>query len=188
MAKASGSTRKVTPSTKSRQTTISDFNEAMNSGQYDKNLSYLPENGSGSMLYQIGHNYHIEEVEVGRALADKGYRVVLTPEGVVAYATAFKKDGTPKYAEGTISGILYDQKTAESNLTNAVNNVDHAVKHAVEKNSEIALIYDKYGKIHRGDIGKGMAKFKQHKPIAAKSIVAVLVVDKNMNLYEHHFD
>lgn len=186
MAKASGSTRKVTPSTKSRQTTISDFNEAMNSGQYDKNLSYLPENGSGSMLYQIGHNYHIEEIEVGRALADKGYRVVLTPEGVVAYATAFKKDGTPKYAEGTISGILYDQKTAESNLTNAINNVDNAIVHAREKGASIALIYDKYGKMHRTDIEEGMKKYQRFARI--NDIKAVLVMDKNKNLYEHHFD
>ena len=116
----------------------------MNTVQYDKALSYLPESCSGSMLYQHGHNYHIEEIEVGRALADKGCRVVLTPEGIEAYATAFKIDGTPKYAEGTISNIIYDQKTAESNLTNAVNNVDNAIKHAISKNAEIALIYDRY--------------------------------------------
>lgn len=188
MSKASCSTRIVNPSTKSRLETISDFNAAMNSGQYDKGFSYLPEKGSGSMLYQIGHNYHIEEIEVGRALANKGYRVVLTPEGIEAYATAFKKDGTPKYAEGSISGILYDQKTAESNLTNAVNNVDHAIKHAIEKNAEIALIYDRYGKIHRGDIEKGMQKYKQFQPHKYEQIKAVLVVDKNRNLYEHHFD
>lgn len=188
MAKASGSTRIVTPSTKSRSEKISEFNTAMNSGQYDSELSYLPESGSGSMLYQHGHNYHIEEIEMGRALADKGYRVVLTPEGIVAYATAFKRDGTPKYAEGTISGIIYDQKTAESNLTNAVNNVDHAIKHAVEKNAEIALIYDKYGKMHRDDIERGMQKYKQLQPQKYGQIKAVLVVDKNKNLYEHHFD
>ncbi len=188
MGKASRITRKVTPTTKSRQTTLSEFNTAMNSGKYEKTLSYLPESGSGSMLYQNGHNYHIEEIEVGRALADKGYRVVLTPEGIVAYATAFKRDGTPKYAEGTISGILYDQKTAESNLTNAIGNVDHAVKHAIEKNAEIALIYDRYGKMHRDDIEKGMQKYKHFQPQKYGQIKAVLVVDKNKNLYEHHFD
>ena len=188
MSKASGSTRIVTPSAKSRSETISEFNAAMNSGQYDTELSYLPESGSGSMLYQHGHNYHIEEIEVGRALADKGYRVVLTPEGIVAYATAFKRDGTPKYAEGTISGILYDQKTAESNLTNAVNNVDNAIKHAISKNAEIALIYDRYGKMHRGDIENGIAKYKRFQSEEYKRIKAVLVVDKNHKLYEHHFD
>lgn len=188
MSKASGSTRSVTPSTKSRQTTISEFNTAMNSGKYEKTLSYLPESGSGSMLYQNGHNYHIEEIEVGRALADKGYRVVLTPEGIVAYATAFKRDGTPKYAEGTISNIIYDQKTAESNLTNAVNNVDNAIKHAISKNAQIALIYDRYGKMHRVDIENSMVKYKRFQPEEAKKIKSVLVVDKKLNLYEHHFD
>ena len=158
----------------------------MNTGQYDKTLSYLPESGSGSMLYQNGHNYHIEEIEVGRTLADKGYRVVLTPEGIVAYATAFKRDGTPKYAEGTISGIIYDQKTAESNLTNAVNNVDNAIVHAREKGASIALIYDKYGKLHRGDIEDGMDKYQRF--ARTNDIKAVLVVDKNHNLYEHHFN
>lgn len=186
MSKASGSTRIVTPSAKSRSETISEFNAAMNSGQYNTELSYLPESGSGSMLYQHGHNYHIEEIEVGRALADKGYRVVLTPEGIVAYATAFKRDGTPKYAEGTISGILYDQKTAESNLTNAVNNVDNAIVHAREKGASIALIYDRYGKMHRNNIEEGMKKYQRF--ANTNDIKAVLVVDKHKNLYEHHFD
>lgn len=186
MSKASGSTRIVNPSTKSRLETISDFNAAMNSGLYDKELSYLPEKGSGSMLYKIGHNYHIEEIEVGRALADKGYRVVLTPEGIEAYATAYKKDGTPKYAEGTISGILYDQRTGNSNLTNAVNNVDNAIVHAREKGASIALIYDRYGKMHRTDIEEGMKKYQSF--ARTNDIKAVLVIDRNKNLYEHHFD
>lgn len=188
MAKSSGGTRIITPSTKSRFETISEYKDKMNSGQYDKELSYLPEKGSGSMLYQNGHNYHIEEIEVGRALANKEYRVVLTPEGIVSYATAFKRDGTPKYAEGTISNIIYDQKTAESNLTNAINNVDHAIKHATEKNAKIPLIYDKYGKMHRKDIEKGIEKYKRFKPEEAKKIKAVLVVDRELNLYEHHFN
>ena len=69
-----------------------------------------------------------------------------------------------------------------------MNNVDHAVKHAVEKNAEIASIYDRYGKLHRGDIGKGMQKYKQIQPHKYEQIKAILVVDKNRNLYEHHFD
>ena len=56
------STRKVIPSTKSRQTIISEFNAVLNSGLYDKALLYLSEGESGSMLYQIGHNCHIEEI------------------------------------------------------------------------------------------------------------------------------
>lgn len=47
---------------KARQTTISEFNAAMNNGLYDKVLLYIPEGESGSMLYPIGHNYHIEEI------------------------------------------------------------------------------------------------------------------------------
>lgn len=50
------------------------------------------------------------------------------------------------------------------------------------------MIYDRYGKMHRGDIGKGMQKYKQFQPHKYEQIKAVLVVDKNRNLYEHHFD
>lgn len=63
MSKESGSTRIVTPSTKSRSETISEFNTAMNSGQYDSELSYLPESGNGSMLYQHEHNYHMKRLK-----------------------------------------------------------------------------------------------------------------------------
>lgn len=38
---------------KARQTAISEFYAAMNNGLYNKVLLYLPEGGSGSMLYQI---------------------------------------------------------------------------------------------------------------------------------------
>ena len=186
MSKASGSTRYVNPSTQNRSQSVSDFKNALSSGKYNTELSYLPPTGSGSMLYQNGHNYHIEEIEVGRALADKGYKVILTPEGIEAYATAFTKDGRPKYSEGTISGILYDQKTTESNVTNIVNNVDNAIKHAHDKGAEIALIYDRYGKMHRQDIENGMKKYKKFDTTGR--IKAVLVMDKNKNLYEHQFD
>lgn len=184
--KVSGGTRLVKPSTQSRVQSVSDFNNAMKSGDYDIDLSYLPPIGNGTMLYQRGHNFHIEEVEVGRALANKGYKIILTPEGIEAYATAFTKDGRPKYSEGKISGILYDQKTVESNVTNFINNVDNAIKHAHDKGSEIALIYDRYGKMHRNDIENGMSKYKKYDK--TNKIKAVLVVDKNGNLYEHQFD
>lgn len=186
MGKASGSTRIVNPSTESRQETVAGFNAAMASGKYDRELSYLPDHGSGSMLYQFGHNYHIEEIEAGRALADNGYRVVLTPEGIVAYATAFKRDGTPKYAEGTISEMVYDQRTTASNVQNVVNNVDNAIVHAREKGASIALLYDRYGKMHRGDIEAGMQKYKAF--AKQDDIKAVLVVSKDGKVYEHHFD
>lgn len=42
--------------------------------------------------------------------------------------------------------------------------------------------------MHRGDIENGMAKYKRFQPEEAKRIKAVLVVDKKLNLYEHHFD
>lgn len=186
MSKASGSTRYVNPSTQNRSQSVSDFKNALSSGKYNTELSYLPPTGSGSMLYQNGHNYHIEEIEVGRALADKGYKVILTPEGIEAYATAFTKDGRPKYSEGTISGILYDQKTTESNVTNFTNNVDHAIKHARDKGAEVALIYDRYGKMHRQDIENGMKKYKKYDK--TDKIKAVLVMDKDLNLYEHQFN
>lgn len=69
-----------------------------------------------------------------------------------------------------------------------MNNVDNAIVHAREKGASIALIYDKYGKMHRDDIERGMQKYKQLQPQKYGQIKAVLVVDKNKNLYEHHFD
>lgn len=185
MAKAYGSSRVVLPSKLGHTAAASEFNSSMSSGGYDAKRSYLPPNGSGYLLYQNGHKYHIEEVEVGKALADKGYKVVLRPEGIEAYATAYTKDGTPKYAEGTISSILYDQKTVGLDMKNAVNNVNNAIKHAREKGANIALIYDRNGLMHRNYISAGMAEYKRHNSVS--DIKAVLVMDKNKNLYEHHF-
>lgn len=51
--KVSGGTRLVKPSTQSRVQSVSDFNNAMKSGDYDIDLSYLPPIGNGTMLYQL---------------------------------------------------------------------------------------------------------------------------------------
>lgn len=63
---------------------------------------------------------------------------------------------------------------------------DHAIKHAQNKGAEIALVYDRFGEMHREDVENGMRKYKDFNP--NPPIKAVLVMDKNKNLYEHHFD
>lgn len=159
-----------------------EFNQRLSSGAYVRQHSYLSPKG-GYVLYQSGHNYHAEEIEAAKHLANHGYRVELQPEGMRMWASAWR-NGSSKYAEGIIEGTLYDQKTVSRSATNLSGNVRYAMNHAVEKNAKIALVYDKHGLLHKKNIREGMKAFMGI-PANRGKLDSVYVVNSSGRLYVH---
>ena len=151
------------------------FNGMIAGGGYDVARSYLSPSG-GSLLFSKEHNIVKEEIEAGRILADKGYEVVLTPEGTVDSVLKVSKRGQYKFPEGTISLVTFEQKTPNPGRTDDVGraqNVKRALDHAAVKGAEIALIYDKHKVLHRQDISAGLRIFEEHSDYRLKAIVTI---------------
>ena len=201
MSKASGSTRMVRPTSKSKEQNRSYYNEQIASGKADAKLSYFSEKTGAYMLFMFGHSHSKNindsdaEIEAGIGLADNGICITLTPEGdgYEMYATHSKvdKEGntTYKYSEGKMSVYTYEQKTPVSIESAARSSIRQAITHANSKHSEIAFIFDKHSLFHRQDIEDGMKYYqsKYHK-WKTKGVKAVVVMNAQHQVFEHHFD
>lgn len=201
MSKASGSTRMVRPTSKSKEQNRAYYNEQIASGKADAKLSYFSEKTGAYMLFMIGHNHSKNindsdaEIEAGIGLADNGICITLTPEGdgYEMYATNTKHnvDGSKsyKYSEGTMSMFTYEQKTPISIQEAAKASVRQAIIHANSKHSQIALIYDKHSLFHRQDIEDGMKYYQsKYRAWKGKGVKAVVVMNAQHQVFEHHFD
>ena len=186
MAKATGSTRLVQPTTASKAANLADFNAKMATGKYEAGLSSISASTGAYVAYMKGHEYHIEEMEAAKHLADNGFNVVLTPEGpgYEIYATNIQKG---KFSEGTISQITYEQTTPKSIDKAAKITVKNAIVHANKKRSDIALIYDRHSLFHRNNIEDGMRKYQQDNPGWRHKAKVVLVVNSKGEVWEHQF-
>mgnify|MGYP006872981757 CR=1 FL=1 len=118
-------------------------------------------------------------------LVQAGISIKMTPEGIVSFATARKPDGTPKYSDGNAALYTFEQKTIDVSATNMVANYKNGIKHAVEKNAEIAVIFDRYGLGHREQVETAMREYNP--PLWGKLPKAVIVISKEGGVYEHHF-
>ena len=161
-----------------------DFRAAQASGKYDIESSYLSDTGA-YVLFEKGHEYHIEEIEAAKAMADHGIIVTLGKEGDPSTATAINAKGNHKFSEGTLSieRLSYEQSTREKLTTTAERSVKKALEHAKTKGSSAAVIYDRGGVFHRDDIRAGIKNYESFKNNSHR-FKAILVIDKNRNVYE----
>lgn len=163
-----------------------DFRAALATGKYDIDKSFMSESGA-YVLFEKGHEYHIEEIEAAQAMANHGINVIMEKEGDPARATAIDPKGNFKFSEGTISleKLSYEQSTRTKIETAAETSVKKALEHARTKGASVAVIYDRGGVFHRGDIQAGIKKYEQFKGNAHR-FKAILVIDKDRNVYEWH--
>lgn len=161
-----------------------DFRAALATGKYDIESSYLSDTGA-YVLFEKGHNSHIEEIEAAKAMADNGIIVTMGKEGDPSTATAIDAKGNHKFSEGTLSieKLSYEQSTREKLTTSAERSVKKALEHAKTKNSSVAVIYDRGGVFHRDDIRAGIKTYESFKNNLHR-FKAILVIDKNRNVYE----
>ncbi len=193
MSKGSGDTRGANYSL-SRNSAYGKYLNNIESYGGDVKLSYFSEEGKGHLVWLKGHGNqksieeikHNPEYKVAVILADNGYEVILTPEGNqyrLAISRAKNKKGEPNFVEGTISAVTYEQHTP----TKAADSAYRSLKHAHDKNAEIALIYDENHAYHREAIAKGIHEYLTDKTIvnrtSFKSIITVNA-DKEIHFWD----
>lgn len=163
-----------------------DFREALATGKYDIEKSYLSDTGA-YVLFEKGHKYHIEEIDAAHAMADHGIIVRLTSEGGKDNITAKSSKGNDKYSEGRvgIEKLTYEQSTREKQPKegDAHKAVNKALEHAKKKGSEVAVIYDRHGYYHRDNIQSGIKEYEKH-PSNRHRFKSILVISNDHHVYE----
>ncbi|MCM1337719.1 MAG: hypothetical protein NC187_08195 [Candidatus Amulumruptor caecigallinarius] len=160
-----------------------EFRAALATGKYDVEHSYMSDSGA-YVLFEKGHNFQAEEVEAAKVMADSGIIVKLTPENDISFASAKDPKGNPKYTDGKLSVHTYEQRTPNKiNERGADHTVNSALRHAASKNADVAVIYDKSGLLHRGDIQRGIQRYESYHQNKHR-FKAVVVVSQQGKVYE----
>lgn len=161
-----------------------DFREALATGKYDIENSYLSDSGA-YVLFENGHNYHQDEIDAAKAMADSGIIVTLGDENDKAKATGMSGKGNPKFSEGTITieKLSYEQSSPTDKSKTAAHAVHKGLEHAKKKNSDVAVIYDKNGLLHRGDVQAGIKQYESHRSNVHR-FRAILVIDQHGGVHE----
>lgn len=113
-------------------------------------------------------NHKIEEIEAGRVLADKGYKVILKDEG-----------GTGKTPDGYLFSLTFEQRTPTLDKSS---NIRNALFHARNKGAEVAVIYTNHNVTSRESIEEGVRLYENAHTYRFKSII---VVSDNGHLHRH---
>lgn len=185
MAKGSGGTRVVRPSSGTRTQNYQVYKNDLNSPDVNAAESYFSRAKGGYVIAMNGSTHSQEEHEAAKAMADDGLIVTLTPEGGVQFRTGKSKKEGYTYADGLVKGWTYEQQTknpSKDTFESLRNSVDNALQHARNKNAQIPLIYDRYGRFHREHIEAGLRQFENN---SSYRFQAILVVDSNGKVYEH---
>lgn len=186
-SKQYGGTRNITPKTKAMGVSREAFSKELLKGNVVPKYSYFSDKSGCSVIYQKGHNYHIEEIEAAKALADYGIDVVMQPESFKEGGVSLKrnwKTGALTFPEGTLNAsIYYEQSTAGKEAKSLSNSVYNGLEHAREKNVPVAVIYDKFAKGHRADIDDGIKRHAEQYARRGTSVKTVLTIDKDKNVH-----
>ena len=83
--KQHGTTKNVTPNTKAIKASSAKYIKALESGLYDKELSFFDKNTGGYLLYSKNRKMENMEYNAAAFMAIKGKQITMTPEGVEGY-------------------------------------------------------------------------------------------------------
>lgn len=79
--KQHGTTKNVTPNTKAIKASSARYIKALESGLYDKELSFFDKNTGGYLLYSKNRKMDNMEYNAATFMAAKGKQITMTPEG-----------------------------------------------------------------------------------------------------------
>lgn len=185
MGKQSGYTRSITPESKYASQSYAHFRQDY--AKRDVVNSWYDPSG-GYWIEQAGHKHHDEEIEAANYLASDGYRVIMQPEDSRGVSLRVSTKNDPLYPEGKVSRAWYEQYTPNSKKANQSDDVVQALTHAHRKGASVAVLYDKYGLLHRDDIDRGIRRYKGMKFRTQRSRLALITINNKGEIHEWFTD
>ena len=181
MTKKRGSGRQLKANSSEWRKRVAEIGSMRESGKYSS--VEMGKNG-GYLAIEKGKAKHKpEEIEAGKILADKGYKVILKDE-----------TGTAITPEGEIFSYLFEQSTPDK--AEGAKGFKRCLEHAKDKNLklrkegkeeriEIPVIYDKYSKFSKKDVEEGIKLFEDHSRMRFKEII-VISAGKRIHVHHHN--
>ena len=140
--KQHGTTKSITPNTKAIKASNAKYIKALESGLYDKKISFFDKNTGGYLLYSKNRKMDNMEYNAATFMAVKGKQITMTPEGGEGYELIIA-NGKPKYGDGRIGITSYEQRSPKAaNEATARKTVENAINHARKKGATIAVLFD----------------------------------------------
>ncbi len=160
------------------------YDAAVKSDKYVGEHCYYSLSGGGNVLFMRGHTYYEDEIEAAKVLADHGYKVLMTPEIGGLWISKMDKKGKPKYVEGRIDAVKYEQSTINSDATNIPGAFNKALDHAVSKGAEYAVSFDRHNLSTKEDVKNGIAMFTKYPRNKNKIKKLFVITDHKLDVYE----
>lgn len=177
MVKLSGGSRTLTRGSRKYSRREVEYNQLMNSGKYSE--GYFSSKGGGYVLVENSTMKHSEEeIEAAKYMADKGYIVTLTDESNQDRGAKIK---TP---DGKIFEASFEQRTPDGKQ-NTPENIRTALRHGRDKNSDMVVIYQKYGKHPRQAVEQGIRMYEAQSHHRFKQII-IVTRDGRIHRHKHN--
>lgn len=173
MTKKRGSGRQIKANSSEWRKRVAEIGSMRESGKYSS--VEMGKNG-GYLAIEKGKAKHKpEEIEAGKILADKGYKVILKDE-----------TGEVTTPDGYIFSSLFEQRTPDK--AKGAKGFEGVLKHSFDKvlkgtKIEVPVVYDKYGRFSKKDVEEGIKLFEQHKRVRFKEII---VISSRGRIHVHH--
>lgn len=183
--KQHGTTKNVTPNTKAIKASSAKYIKALESGLYDKELSFFDKNTGGYLLYSKNRKMDNMEYNASTFMAVKGKQITMTPEGEEGYELIIA-NGKPKYGDGRIGITSYEQRSPKAaNEATARKTVENAINHARKKGATIAVLFDYSRSFKVQDIKHGAEHYERnHTETKYQSVKSFIVVSGSGNIHE----
>ena len=183
--KQHGTTKNVTPNTKAIKASSAKYIKALESGLYDKELSFFDKNTGGYLLYSKNRKMDNMEYNAATFMAVKGKQITMTPEGEEGYELIIA-NCKPKYGDGRIGITSYEQRSPKAaNEATARKTVENAINHARKKGATIAVLFDYSRSFKVQDIKHGAEHYERnHTETKYQSVKSFIVVSGSGNIHE----
>lgn len=183
--KQHGTTKSITPNTKAIKASSAKYIKALESGLYDKELSFFDKNTGGYLLYSKNRKMDNMEYNAATFMAIKGKQITMTPEGGEGYELIIA-NGKPKYGDGRIGITSYEQRSPKAaNEATARKTVENAINHARKKGATIAVLFDYSRSFNVQDIKHGAEHYERnHAETKYQSVKSFIVVSGSGNIHE----
>ena len=184
MGRVPGGVKTYKPDSTTYKKRMKEVAEMLKSGRYS---SVEMGKGGGYLAIEKSSAKHkAEEIEAGKILADKGYKIILKNEA-----------GTHLTADGFIFKAVFEQSTPsvpqKGELPKGAKNIKKNLEHAKSKNTygengskiDVAIIYDKHHLYNRDVIEQGIKEYEKHNNYRFKNII-VISHDGKIHKHRHH--